>query len=76
MSVRNFYRIFQQATGASPVHYLLNLRISHAAELLKHSDCSITDIAYECGFQDSSYMTKQFKKQMGTTPRMFRKIHK
>lgn len=75
MSVRNFYRIFQQATGISPMHYLLNLRIAHAAELLKHSDCTITEIAYESGFQDSSYLTKQFKTQLGTTPSMFRKLN-
>ena len=76
MSVRNFYRTFQQATGVSPHQYLTDLRISHAAELLRHSDDSITEIAYECGFQDSSYMAKQFKSHTGTTPSMFRKIHR
>lgn len=76
MSERNFYRTFQQATGVSPHQYLLNLRISHAAELLKHSSDSITEIAFECGFQDSSYMTKQFKKHTGTTPSMYRKIQR
>ncbi|QHI68493.1 helix-turn-helix domain-containing protein [Tichowtungia aerotolerans] len=75
MSERNFYRTFQKATGVSPNQHLTNLRISQATELLKHSDASITEIAFECGFQDSSYMTKQFKKHMGLTPSMFRKIN-
>lgn len=76
MSERSFYRIFQKATGVSPNQYLTNLRLSQAAELLKHSDASITEIAFECGFQDSSYMTKQFKRHMDITPSQFRKINR
>jgi len=75
MSERSFYRIFQKATGETPNQYLTNLRLAEAVELLKHSDASITEIAFDCGFQDSSYMTKQFKKHMGVTPSMFRKIN-
>lgn len=74
MSERAFYRVFQKATGASPNNYLTNLRITEARELLKHSNMSITDIAQECGFQDNSYMTRQFKKQQGVTPSAYRKM--
>lgn len=73
MSVRSFHRIFQQATGSPPLHYLTDIRITHVAELLVHSDDSITSIAFECGFQDSSYMTKQFKTHTGMTPSLYRK---
>jgi AraC-like DNA-binding protein len=75
MSERNFYRNFKKATGLSPNEYLIHLRLAQVSELLIHSDDSITDIALECGFQDSSYMTKLFKKHMNSTPREFRKIH-
>jgi len=75
MSERAFYRVFQKATGVSPNQYLTNLRLTQACELLKHSKMSITDIAYECGFQDNSYMTRQFKKHLGHTPSAFRKIN-
>jgi AraC-like DNA-binding protein len=75
MSERSFYRAFQKATGVSPNQHLTNLRLTQAAELLRHSDASITEIAFECGFQDSSYMTKQFRKNLGVTPSMFRKIN-
>ena len=75
MSERAFYRIFQEATGITPNQYLTNLRLSQACELLKHSKMSITDIAYECGFQDNSYMTRQFKKHLGSTPSAYRKIN-
>ena len=76
MSERSFYRSFQQATGVSPNQYLTNLRLVQATELLRHSDASITEIAFECGFQDSSYMTKQFKKHMDVTPREYRNINR
>ena len=75
MSERAFYRVFQKATGVSPNQYLTNLRLSQACELLKHSEMSITDVAHECGFQDNSYMTRQFKKHLGHTPSQFRKIN-
>ena len=76
LSERTFYRIFQKATGATPNQYLGTLRLSHVADLLIHSDSPITDIAFECGFQDSSYMAKQFKRQMGLSPRQFRQNHR
>lgn len=76
LSERTFYRVFQKATGATPNQYLTTLRLSHVADLLIHSDASITDIAFECGFQDSSYMAKQFKRQRGLSPRQFRENHR
>ncbi len=75
MSERAFYRVFQKATGVSPNQYLTNLRLMQVAELLRHSDMPVSDIADECGFLNSSYMAKQFRKHIGSTPREFRKIH-
>ncbi|WP_136079530.1 helix-turn-helix domain-containing protein [Pontiella desulfatans] len=75
ISERAFFRIFQQATGASPNQYQNNLRLIQVAELLRHSDMPVADIADECGFLNSSYMAKQFRKQMNMTPREFRNLH-
>jgi AraC family L-rhamnose operon transcriptional activator RhaR len=75
MSERAFYRIFQEATGETPNQYLTDLRLTHVTELLRHSEIPVTDIAFECGFQDSSYMAKTFKKYNGITPRDFRKLN-
>ena len=74
-SERAFYRVFQQATGSTPNQYLNNLRIAQAAELLRHSDMPVADIADECGFLNSSYMAKLLQKQIGSTPRQFRNFH-
>jgi AraC-like DNA-binding protein len=73
MSPRNFHRVFVDATSQTPTQYLITLRINDAARLLKNSDLSITEIAFECGFTDSNYFTRQFKKQTGQSPAAFRK---
>ncbi|MBA4146630.1 MAG: helix-turn-helix domain-containing protein [Verrucomicrobia bacterium] len=73
MSKRNFIRAFQAAMGTSPISYLLQLRISRAAQLLRSSDYSVTDIAFRVGFTDSNYFTRKFRNVIGTSPRAYRK---
>lgn len=71
-SRRNFYRSFVNLTGLTPNNYLLRIRISHALHLLQTSSASITDIAFECGFENSNYFSRQFRKIMRTSPRIYR----
>ena len=52
---------------------LSKIRIQKAAELLRSSKVSISDIGYQVGFSDHSYFCKVFKKQMGLTPSVYRK---
>lgn len=54
-----------------------NLRkLQDARQLLLHTDLSVTEIAYEAGFCDTSYFIDQFKKEFGETPyKMRRKAH-
>ncbi len=70
MSERNFLRRFREATGFSPVDYLIRTRIRRAKELL---DCrtarlSISEIAFRCGFEDSNYFSRQFRRVVGASP--------
>jgi len=44
-----------------------------ALELLETTKNSITEIAFDCGFQDSNYFPRQFKKVINTTPSEFQK---
>lgn len=74
MTERSLQRTFRQATGNSPHSYLLQLRINRAAERLRNSDKQITEIAFDVGFNDSNYFTRQFKKRMGSTPLEYRNI--
>jgi AraC-like DNA-binding protein len=72
MSKRSFIRSFQAATGNSPIAYLIELRVRHAARLLRQTGQSITEIAFEVGFNDSNYFTRQFRAVTGLTPRSYR----
>ncbi|MEK6795109.1 MAG: helix-turn-helix domain-containing protein [Spirochaetota bacterium] len=71
LSERQFLRAFRSHYQTTPIDYLLKLRVMHASRLLS-SDAPITDIAYESGFSDSNYFTRQFKRVMGVSPREFR----
>jgi len=72
MSRSNLMRVFNKATGQSPIEYLVRLRIQKAMELLRNTNFSITEIAMEVGFSDSNYFTRQFRRATGVPPRTFR----
>lgn len=72
MSQRSFLRVFQSATGTSPVAWVIHQRIARACRLLRHTDRRITEIAFDVGFNDSNYFARQFRKITGTSPREYR----
>ena len=72
MSPRHFQRVFRQCTNESPVEYLLNVRVRHAAGMLRDTDRPVTEIAYDCGFADSNYFARCFRKVMNATPKQYR----
>lgn len=53
-------------------HYLREIRISHAKELLLDSHLPITEVAMQSGYNDPSQFIAIFKKETGMTPRRFR----
>lgn len=71
MSRFHFSRLFKARTGKSPYQYLLEVRLEHAAHLLKTRDLSVTDAATTAGFTDLSRFGQLFKKRFGQTPRAF-----
>ena len=72
LSRTSLLRIFRQATGQSPIDYLIRLRVEAAQRMLLGSDLSITEIALEAGFPDSNYFARQFRRVCGCTPSAFR----
>lgn len=68
--------IFKSQTGTSPIKYLINKRISEAAQLLIHTDLSIRDIALRVGYDDPVYFSQMFKKVMDESPAAYRSKHK
>lgn len=60
-------RFFKKQTGKNFSDYLLQVRMEHAAELLKENK-KITDISRECGYSSSGYFSRIFKEYYGCTP--------
>jgi AraC family transcriptional regulator len=65
-------RLFKQATGQTPHHYVLRCRIERAKQLLTETTLSLSEIGLQVGWTDQSYFTALFRKHVGTTPRAYR----
>ena len=61
-------RIFKETVGMGPINYLIQIRLAHAADLLKEGKTTIKEVAQMVGYQDAYHFSKSFKKQYGTTP--------
>lgn len=72
MSTPNFFRYFKKVFNTSPMEYLKKIRISHATNMLSTTDKSISFIAQECGFFDSSHFTHVFEQSMNMKPKQVR----
>ena len=75
MSPQSFSYIFKQITGNTFTKYLMYLRVLHARELLAHTDRTQYDISRECGFTDTPYFHRIFKKFTGVLPGQYRSLH-
>lgn len=72
MSQFHFSHLFKQSLGTAPYQYLIQQRVERAKQLLKQTDRAITDIAFQCGFNSHSHLSKQFRQFTGMTPRAYR----
>ncbi len=72
LSQRHFSRIFRACIGRAPIDHLMHIRIRKAADLLRHTDRTITDISFDCGFTDSNYFTRCFRNLIKQTPKQYR----
>lgn len=69
----NICRIFRRETGAPLMEYVQHKRILEARRRLRESDRSITEIAFECGFNNVQHFYRVFKKFTNTTPLQYQK---
>lgn len=72
MSRATLLRHFRAALGVTPMIYLRNLRLRHAAELLIKTDLNLKDIADQSGFTRMPYFFKVFKDCYGMSPLAYR----
>ena len=71
-SYRNINRIFQALHHETIGKYIKRIRLEKAAQYLKYSDTSISDIAFEVGFEDIAAFSKAFKNKFACSPSAFR----
>lgn len=72
LSLRTLHRQLKQHTGMTPQRYLNRIRLTKARHLLRHSDESVTDIAFRCGFGDSNHFSTLFRREFDWSPRDIR----
>jgi AraC family L-rhamnose operon regulatory protein RhaS len=72
ISRRSFSGHFRKLFGKSWLDHIHDLRIHHAARLLKESFLPIKTIAFECGYHDISHFYRRFTLQMKTSPQQWR----
>ncbi len=68
-----FTRQFTAMVGMPPYRYLINLRIQRAAQLLRESDLTVTQILHRVGFHSPSHFTTTFRRHMGLSPTAYRR---
>jgi signal transduction histidine kinase/CheY-like chemotaxis protein len=70
---RHLGRCFRQEMGVTPFVYLNRYRIRQAQTLLEAGDQTVTEVAREVGFSDSSYFTRVFRREVGISPSAYRR---
>jgi AraC family L-rhamnose operon regulatory protein RhaS len=76
LGVTQFVHHFRQTTNFTPARYLMQARVNQAGKLLLSEPARlIIEIALDCGFSSSQYFTNVFTRQMGCSPRAFRRNH-
>jgi AraC-like DNA-binding protein len=72
LSPFHFLRVFRQVAGLTPHQYILRTRLHRAALRLRRSAAAVTEIAYDCGFNDLSTFNRRFRRLMGVAPGAWR----
>ncbi len=66
-------RVFKEKTGQHFHDYVLNRRLASAAGLLKETNLTSREIAYQVGYGDVAYFSRIFRKRYGSSPRDYRR---
>jgi AraC-like DNA-binding protein len=74
MTPSAFSHFFKKKTYRSFTDYIIDIRVSHACQMLQETDLSIAQISENTGFYNVSNFNKLFRLRKKTTPKEFRKI--
>lgn len=68
-------RTCKAVTGMTPSEYINKIRLEYAGHLLRSDEVSIDDVVDDCGFENTSYFYRLFRRQFGTTPKAYRRAN-
>ena len=71
MSTAAFCRYFKEKTGKTFINFVNEMRIAYACKLLIEGRMSISQICFECGFNNLANFNRSFKKITGHTPSVY-----
>jgi len=74
ISYAHFRRIFRQYIRNSPGQYLQRARLEHAAELLRRTGLTLTEVATQSGFEDTNYFSRLFTRRYNSPPSRYRRM--
>ncbi|MDV7139429.1 AraC family transcriptional regulator [Maribacter sp. TH_r10] len=72
MTIPSFCRYFKKITNKTFVQFVNEYRLVHASKLLAEQPLSITEVCFECGFNNFSHFNKSFKAFTGQNPSAYR----
>ncbi|MEM9919856.1 MAG: AraC family transcriptional regulator [Bacteroidota bacterium] len=76
-SLSSFRRDFKTFYGSTPQKWLKDRRLDKAVDLFQQRERSVGDVAYEVGYENTSYFIREFKKRVGQSPKQYLlKLHR
>lgn len=74
VSKASLYRKMEELTQKTPSEFVRNIRLKHAALLLKSTKMTVQEIMFKSGFTNKSYFYREFSKQFETSPSEYRRL--
>lgn len=76
MTTNSFCKLFKKLTNKSFITYLNEYRIHRAVKLIEDKEHNISEIAFQCGFENLSYFSKVFSQVKNTSPNNYKKNYR
>jgi AraC family transcriptional regulator len=74
LSKSHFSRAFKCSLGSSPMAFVMARRVERAKLMMTSTRERLTDIALACGFSDQSHLNRHFRRVVGTSPGLWRRM--
>jgi AraC family transcriptional regulator len=75
LSTRQFSRAFRSTIGQSPYAHIMRHRVEYAQEVMLRTDRPLSQIALDCGLADQAHLTRLFRRLVGVSPGVWRRLY-